>query len=199
MLFEYKEVWTRKLAVFLATLLPISIICQPANSQIPTDSSPVPIASPPLMLIVQIDSDEQVYIDGQLVAYNIPHTPLPLDDQLSRMVMDFDRSNQCGLVVLTASTTTKYTSVMGMIDILRALGVSRIALGFPLNSQDGVLAPISAIVEMNQLSPPTIGSLYPSNCSRQPFEIPEASSSPSLNIPEIPSLPPLPNIVSPSR
>ncbi|MBW4661817.1 MAG: hypothetical protein KME15_24380 [Drouetiella hepatica Uher 2000/2452] len=204
MLFKY-EVWIRKLAVFSATLLLILIICQPVNSQIPAAPTPVPIASPPSMLIVQIDSNEQIYIDGQLVAPNIPHIPHPLDDQLSRVVIDFDRSNRCGLVVLSASTTTKYASVVEMIDILRALGVNRIALGFPLNSQDGVLTLVSVIFEINQLSPPTVGSLYPSsfpNCSRQPFEIPDDSSLPSLpplHIPEIPSLPPLPNIISPSR
>ena len=145
MLFKY-EVWIRKLAVFSATLLLILIICQPVNSQIPAAPTPVPIASPPSMLIVQIDSNEQIYIDGQLVAPNIPHIPHPLDDQLSRVVIDFDRSNRCGLVVLSASTTTKYASVVEMIDILRALGVNRIALGFPLNSQDGVLTLVSVIV-----------------------------------------------------
>lgn len=128
------------------------------------------------MLFVKVDGTGQLYIDRNPVTQG----------QLRQSVTRFSQENPCGIAILSASGTAKYDSVLGVIDVFRALGVGRIALGFPTSVKDGVFTPISSVVEINQLSSPTIGSSIPSKCSRQPFALPQAPSP--YKLPQVPSL-----------
>jgi biopolymer transport protein ExbD len=95
-----------------------------ARSQsIPSTLPPAePASSVPDMLIVRIDSSGQLYVEQNLVT----------QEQLFQEVLNFNQSVQCGLVVVAASNTTSYSSVVSVIDTLRQAAVQRIALGFPL-------------------------------------------------------------------
>lgn len=198
MLLARKAMLFRKIMARVTTLFFVSVTCSQANSQ--SASSPSPsIGQPPPILIVQLDSNGRAYINGKPVARN-PLSLVILDDPLAKVLMDFNMKNPCGLVVLATTGATQYVSVVGMLDLFRRVGVNRMSLGFPLNPKDGVFIPVSSIVELNQLSPPTLGSLYPSQsptCSQEPFNLPEPflkpNSSPTLpKISPVPVIPPTP-------
>jgi len=171
-LYRCKVTGVRIFATFTITLFFALTNHYVANGQSLSQSSPT--------LIVRIDSTGQLYIMRSPVTR----------DQLRQSVISFSQKNRCGIVVLAASSNAKYDSVLTVIDVFRAVGVERIALGFPADA-DGVFKPVDAIVELNQIAPPTIGSLAPSNCSKPSFEIPPAS--PLNGTPQV--LPPVPPVV----
>jgi biopolymer transport protein ExbD len=203
-----RALWLRTAIVFVTVSFLVLASFKSANSQLPNQSTPVPIpgqstpviVAPPPLFIVQLDSNGRTYINGKPILHN--NQKPTLDDPLARALQDFSTANQCGVMVVSASQSTKYSLVTELIDLFRRVGAERMALGFPPYPKDGAFTPVSMIFELNQLAPPTIGSLYPSrfpNCSRQPFELPGVLSKPAipLEIPKIPTIPPLP--LPPSR
>lgn len=176
----YRATWIRVFTVLTITLFFALTNHEIAKSQ--------PSSQPPSLLFVRLDSTGQLYIDRKPVTQG----------QLRQAVKRFAQENPCGLAILSASSTAKYNSVLGVIDVFREVAVQRIALSFPTYVKDGVFTPISSIVEINQVSPPTIGSLgslTPSNCSKQPFELPQAPST--YKLPQVPSLIHLPRLDKP--
>lgn len=185
----------RRASWFRTTVFPVGVsflvlASFSANVQLPAHSTPVSVVPTPLF-IVQLDSNGQTYVNGKQISHN--NQEPTSDDPLAKALMDFNSVNQCGVMVVSTSKSTKHSLVIELIDLFRRVGANRMALGFPLYPKDGAFTPVSMIVELNQLAPPTIGALSPSqfpSCSRQPFEFPEASSKPTIPLKSPNAIPP---------
>jgi len=90
-------------------------------------SQPLPGQVDPFRLYVSVDRLGQVYLDQD---------PIPLD-LLYDVLLQFNRANPDGLIVLYASRDARYEDVITVLDVLRSVGGDRVALA--TLSQDDTL------------------------------------------------------------
>lgn len=77
------------------------------------------------MLIVSIDPIGQTYVEKQPVSR----------EQLAQILRNYDKTRPNGLIVLNASQLVSYNDVIQVLDLLRSVGGSRVALATqPANS-----------------------------------------------------------------
>jgi biopolymer transport protein ExbD len=127
---------------------------------------------PTPILFVQLDADSRAYINGKPIAHN--NQKPTSKDQLTRALIDFNRANSCGWVVLFASELTKYNSVLETISLFRRVGVSRVAIRHPFYPPNTAITPVSGVFEISELplsyqvTGPRLADLQPqfSNCPR---------------------------------
>ncbi|AFY40590.1 Biopolymer transport protein ExbD/TolR [[Leptolyngbya] sp. PCC 7376] len=82
----------------------------------------------PNMVIVSLTDFGQIYVEKQLIQTQTQFTQI-LEDYLER--------NPQGLVILNASETRSYQEVMQVLDWLKEIGGTRVALGTVSGSQSG--------------------------------------------------------------
>lgn len=116
------------------------------------------------MLIVGIDPQGRTYIDQQVLNAN----------QLDRQLKRFKRWNPSGLMVLYAPKDARYNDVVQVLDQMRAVGGSRVAL---------------ATLPSSAETPETIP---------QPSVTPGTNPEPSILLPAPSDAPPAPNPFAPT-
>jgi biopolymer transport protein ExbD len=79
------------------------------------------------MLVVSVDPIGQTYVEQQ------PVSP----EQLTGMLLDYRLNSPDGLVVLYASRSASYASVVSVLDLLRSVGGDRVALATLPESAEG--------------------------------------------------------------
>ena len=111
---------------------------------LPSVDNSVPIAgNSNERLYVSIDSIGQIYIDA---------TPVQLQDLYSSL-LEHQRSAPTGTIVLFASSSARYESVIKVLDLLRSVGGDRVALATLPN--DASLDPTQGRDPDNPLGVPT--------------------------------------------
>ena len=121
------------------------------------------------MLIVGIDPQGRTYIDQQVLNAN----------QLDRQLKRFKRWNPSGLMVLYAPKDAKYNDVVQVLDQMRAVGGSRVALA--------TLPSSAETPETDNQNPATPGtSPEPGTLLPAPTDIPPAAN-PFIPSPSTPS------------
>ncbi|MGB2925646.1 MAG: biopolymer transporter ExbD [Limnothrix sp.] len=83
----------------------------------------------PNMAIVSLTDFGQIYVEKQLIQ---------TQEQFSQIVRDYLERNPSGLVILNASEKRSYQEVMQVLDWLKAVGGTRVALGTMSGSQRAV-------------------------------------------------------------
>ncbi|MGB3403032.1 MAG: biopolymer transporter ExbD [Microcoleaceae cyanobacterium] len=116
------------------------------------------------MLIVGIDAQGRTYVDQQVLSAS----------QLERQLKRFKRWNPSGLMVLYAPKDARYNDVVGVLDQMRAVGGSRVALA--------TLPSSAETPEINPQNPATPGT----------------NPEPSILLPAPGDAPPAPNPFAPT-
>lgn len=117
------------------------------------------------LLIVSVDPVGQTYIEKQPVSR----------EQLYEAMLNFRQSSANGLIVLYASRLASYNDVVEVLDLLRSVGGSRVALATLPSTSDGA----------GQFQPPNSDTINPND----PLQLPgltNPSSDSSLDLPGLP-------------
>jgi biopolymer transport protein ExbD len=122
------------------------------------------------LLIVSVDPIGQTYIEKQPVSRQ----------QLYDALLNFRQTSADGLIVLYASRAASYNDVVQVLDLLRSVGGSRVALATLPGSGEGEQ------FQLPELTPGTGGELAPSLPEFDPAN-PSPLELPDLNSPAAPS------------
>lgn len=117
------------------------------------------------LLIVSVDPVGQTYIEKQPVS----------QEQLYEAMLSFRQSSPNGLIVLYASRLASYNDVVEVLDLLRSVGGSRVALATLPNTSNS----------SGQFQPPSSDTINPND----PLQLPgltDPSSDSSLELPGLP-------------
>ncbi|HEY9663447.1 MAG TPA: biopolymer transporter ExbD [Allocoleopsis sp.] len=131
------------------------------------------------LLIVSVDPIGQTYIEKQPVTR----------EQLYQSMLTFRQTSPDGLVVLYASRASSYNDVVQVLDLLRSVGGSRVALAtLPGGGESGSSSDSLTL-------PGSSGTGIPGG-STDPYPIPGLSAPLAPNSPQLPGLAPLPDTQS---
>ena len=126
------------------------------------------------LLIVSVDPVGQTYIEQQRVSRK----------QLYESLLNFRQSSPTGLIVLYASRLSSYNDVVEVLDLLRSVGGSRVALAtLPSSASGSQQAPF----------PETLPDLN-SPGSSDLFQSPGGLSDPGFGSPGLPNSAPQPDL-----
>lgn len=131
------------------------------------------------LLIVSVDPIGQTYIEKQPVTR----------EQLYQSMLTFRQTSPDGLVVLYASRASSYNDVVQVLDLLRSVGGSRVALAtLPGGGESGSGSDSLTL-------PGSSGTGIPGG-STDPYQIPGLSTPLAPTSPQLPGLAPLPDTQS---
>jgi biopolymer transport protein ExbD len=123
------------------------------------------------LLIVSVDPVGQTYIEQQRVSR----------EQLYESLLNFRQSSPSGLIVLYASRLSSYNDVVEVLDLLRSVGGSRVALAtLPSSASGNQTAPF----------PDTLPDFNSPGGSSEPFQLPGGLSNPNSGSLDQPTLTP---------
>jgi biopolymer transport protein ExbD len=129
------------------------------------------------LLIVSVDPVGQTYIEQQRVSR----------EQLYQSLINFRQSSPSGLIVLYASRLSSYNDVVEVLDLLRSVGGSRVALAtLPSSSSNPPSAFPETIPDFNSPNGSTDLFELPS----VPGDVPGSLSDPNSGSPNQPTLVP---------
>lgn len=119
------------------------------------------------MLVVSIDPVGQTYVEKELVTR----------DQLKQILLNYNKTQPGGLMVLNASQLVSYNEVVQVLDLLRSVGGDRVALATqPGESQSpespSILPPPPLPGLVNPAQPQPLIPPQPGTSTPTPREIP---------------------------
>jgi biopolymer transport protein ExbD len=148
------------------------------------------------MLVVSLDEFNQVYIDRTVMG-SLEELVEPTDkkQRFEAALRNYRTNNPSGLMVVYAPRTVIYNDVMRLLDRLRTLGGSRVALATIPNTGDGDGAVEPSSPNSSTPVPKPYRGSKPLPNSGQPQQLPtNPKAAPSGNptyrpVPQVPNLP----------
>lgn len=135
------------------------------------------------MLIVTLDAFGQTYVEQEPVTSDI----------LTQRLQAYRASNPDGLMVLNASRTSSYNDVVQVLDTLREVGGSRVALATLPSSTQSPSTPLPGTTPVTPINPYTapIPTIPPAPPASNQLLLPNAPGAQSVT-PRITPVPPAP-------
>lgn len=124
------------------------------------------------MLVVSIDPVGQTYVEKEPVSRN----------QLKQILLNYNRTQPGGLMVLNASQLVSYNEVVQVLDLLRSVGGDRVALATQPSSQPAE-SPSLLPPPPTNLNPYPTQPQFPLNPSQPPATAPSTQSEGTSDIP----------------
>jgi biopolymer transport protein ExbD len=162
------------------------------------------------MLVVSLDEFNQVYIEQKVMgSLEELVKPTAKKQQFEAVLKNYKSTNPNGLMVVYAPRTVIYNDVMRLLDRLRSLGGSRVALATIPNAANSSVEPSTPnlgapVPQPYQGSNPVVPNTLPNSGRPQPLPgnpqaAPQGNNPAYIPVPQVPNLPNRPAPKAPSK